>query len=147
MDAMKEEYICYCGVYCGNCAVKAKVRPAASDLYKEMRIAGYEDFIGFIPNGKEFWTFLKFMAENGTCDSCKNGGGDPGCKIRMCARGKGVEMCAFCGEYPCGIFDGLHGGHPELYQDNALLREKGMKAWAEMQDGRESKKITFQELR
>ena len=25
---MNKEYICYCGLYCGNCAVKVKVEPA-----------------------------------------------------------------------------------------------------------------------
>ena len=40
-----KEYICYCGLYCGNCAVKAKVEPASKVLYEEMKKAGFEDII------------------------------------------------------------------------------------------------------
>ena len=38
---MDDKYICYCGLYCDNCAVMAKVAPAAKTLYDEMLKAGY----------------------------------------------------------------------------------------------------------
>jgi hypothetical protein len=144
---MKKEYICYCGLYCENCAIKAKVGPAAEALYKEMCKAGYESFIDYLPSGTEFWKFLKYTAQNGTCNSCKDGGGDPGCKIRICAREKKVEMCPLCSEYPCAKITDFFGTHSEVYGDNLLLKEKGMDAWAKMQDERRSKGITFQDLR
>jgi len=33
---MDRKYACYCGLYCENCAVKAKVEPAARVLFDEM---------------------------------------------------------------------------------------------------------------
>jgi len=53
--------------------VKATVEPAAGVLYNEMRRTAFEDIIDLMPNGKEFWGFLKGMAENGACQSCREG--------------------------------------------------------------------------
>ena len=132
---MNRKYICYCGLYCENCAVMAKVTPASKVLYDEMRKAGFEEVIQFIPGGDGFWPFLKDMAENGLCVSCKDGGGDPGCAIRICAKDKAVEMCVLCEEYPCERFDTFQG-FPIYKKDNDMLREQGMEVWAKKQDER-----------
>ena len=144
---MDDKYACYCGLYCLNCAVKVTVEPAAKVLYGEMRRTGFEDIIDFMPNGKEFWGFLKSMAEEGTCDSCYKGSGNPSCAIRLCARETGVEMCAFCGKYPCAHFDELFPMYPPLSEDNALLRDKGMPAWAALQDERRTTGFTYPDAR
>jgi len=133
---MDKEYICYCGLYCENCAVKAKINPAAKVLHDEMKSAGFEEIIHYIPGGDGFWPFLKDIAENGTCTSCRDGSGNPGCAVRICAKDKGVEMCALCDSYPCERFDEFFKGYPILEHDNALLREKGMEAWSTLQDER-----------
>lgn len=140
---MKESSVCYCGLYCENCATKARVVPAAQTLYKEMQQAGFEEVVPFLPNGEAFWSVLKSMAEEGTCDSCKAGSGNPDCAIRLCAKEKGVEVCALCECYPCPHFDELLKGYPVLKQDNALLREEGMAAWGRMQDGRRAEGFTY----
>ena len=49
---MDRKYTCYCGLYCENCAVKAKVEPAAKVLFEEMKKAGFEEVIGYIPGGE-----------------------------------------------------------------------------------------------
>jgi len=51
---MNKKYICYCGLYCENCAVKVKIEPVAKILYEEMKKAGFEEIIQFIPNGDKF---------------------------------------------------------------------------------------------
>ena len=140
---MNKSYICYCGLYCENCAVMAKVAPAAKTLYEEMRKAGFEEIIHLIPGGDDFWPFLKGMAEDGVCVSCKDGSGNPGCAVRICAREKGVEACALCEEYPCERFEAFFEGYPILKQDNALLREQGMDAWARLQDERRKNGFTY----
>ena len=142
---MEKNYNCYCGLYCGNCAVKVKVEHAAKVLYSEMKSAGFEDVISFIPGGDGFWPFLKGMAETGMCISCRDGGGDPGCAIRLCAKEKDVDMCVFCIEYPCGKLTDMLKRLPVLAQDNELLRDKGWDAWAELQDERGTKGYTFTE--
>ena len=139
---MNKSYICYCGLYCENCAVKAKVAPAAKTLYDEMLKAGFEGVIQYIPGGDGFWPFLKSMAEYGLCVSCREGGGDPGCAIRICAKEKAVEMCVLCGDYHCGRFETFQGFG--IYKkDNDLLREQGMEAWAKLQDERRRNGFTY----
>ena len=144
-----KKYICYCGLYCENCVVKAKVTPAAKVLYDVMRKAGFEETINYIPGGDGFWPFLKNMAVDGLCISCIDGGGDPGCAIRLCAKEKGVDMCALCKEYPCSHFDASLQKYPALNimkQDNALLREHGMDAWMKLQEERKVNGYTYEDV-
>jgi hypothetical protein len=144
---MDKNYCCYCGLYCENCATKAKVEPAAKVLYAEMKKAGFEDVIHFLPDGEKFWSFLKGMAEQGACVSCKAGSGDPGCVIRKCAIEKGVEMCAFCEDYPCDNFTKYFEALPVFKHDNALLKEEGWEAWSKLQDERKAKGFTYTETK
>jgi len=140
---LDEKYVSYCGLCCENCAVRAKINPASKVLFNEMKNAGFAEIIHFIPNGDIFWSFLKDMAENGTCTSCREGSGNPGCTVRVCAKEKGIEMCAFCDNYPCDRFVDFFKGYPMLQQDNALLREKGMDAWLKLQDERHASGFTY----
>ena len=143
---MNREYICYCGLYCGNCAVKVKVEPASKILYEEMRKAGFEDVINFFPDGDKFWSFLKGMAVDGVCISCKAGSGNPACPIRKCAKEKGIEMCALCENYPCEHlhFAALFDSSSILKEDNLLLREKGIGEWSKLQDERQARGFIYQ---
>jgi hypothetical protein len=140
---MDKKYACYCGLCCENCAIKVRVFPAAKTLYDEMRNAGFDDVVNAIPGGDAFWTFLKNIAENWICTSCRDGSGDPGCKIRLCAQEKGVDMCVFCDDYPCALLKDMYGRNTVIVKDNALLREKGWDAWLKMQDERRARGFTY----
>jgi len=140
---MDNKYFCYCGLYCKNCAVKVKVEPAAIVLYDEMKKAGFEEIVNMIPGGTEFWPFLKNMAEQGVCISCREGSGNPGCAVRICAKEKNVEMCALCESYPCELFTRYFEGYPVLKHDNALLREKGFDVWLKLQTERQARGYTY----
>jgi len=140
---MNKNLSCYCGLCCENCAVKAKVEPAAKVLFDEMKKAGFEEFINFIPGGEGFWTFLKGMVKDGICVSCRDGSGNPGCKVRVCAQEKNVEMCAFCNDYPCEKFSEFFKNYPMLEKDNALLRDKRWDEWEKLQDERKAKGYTY----
>ena len=144
---MDKKYVCYCGLYCENCAVKVKVEPAAKCLYDEMKSAGFEEVISFIPGGEGFWSFLKGMTDDGICISCRDGGGDPGCVIRVCAKEKGVEICTLCDDYPCDKVAVFLERHPALDSDNALLRNKGWATWSVLQDERMYEGYTYQDER
>jgi hypothetical protein len=133
---MDEKYACYCGLYCENCAIKTKVNPAAKALYDEIKASGFDEAISTVPGGEGFWKFLGEMANLWVCTACREGSGDPGCAVRICAKEKGVEMCALCESYPCGHIDKMFKGHRTLLRDNIFLREKGMEEWLRMQDER-----------
>ena len=142
---MNQEYLSYCGIYCENCAVVAKITPTAKALYNEMNKAGYAEVIHLIPDGAGFWPFLKNMAENGACSSCKGGGADPNCAIRICAKEKGQEVCVLCTEYPCPNFVDILKRNPILVKDNILLRDQGLEVWAKLQDERQTNGFTYQD--
>jgi hypothetical protein len=142
---MNRKNTCYCGLYCGNCAVKVKVEPASAVLYEEMKKAGFEEIMPFFPDGDKFWSFLKGMAVKGVCISCKEGSGNPACKVRLCAIEKNVEMCALCESYPCEHFTIFFEGYPVLRSDNAVLREQGWEAWSLLQDERQARGFTYTE--
>lgn len=133
---MDKQYICYCGLYCGNCAVKMKVEPAAKVLHEEMEKLGFGGIMSFFPDGEKFWSFLKGMSTHGTCISCKAGSGNPACQVRVCAKEKNVEACALCESYPCGHFSEFFAAYPTLEDDNAVLRGQGWNAWEKLQDER-----------
>jgi hypothetical protein len=137
--------MCYCGLYCENCAVKVKVFPAAKTLYEEMKNAGFDNVVNNLPGGDGFWSFLTNIAEHWECKSCKEGSGNPGCVVRKCAEEKGVQMCALCESYPCELIDNFDAGYPVLKLDNALLRDKGIDAWAKLQDERQAAGFTYSE--
>lgn len=142
---MDKKYMCYCGLYCENCATKARVEPAALVLYEEMKKAGFEDVIQFLPDGIPFWNILRSIAEEGACVSCKGGSGNPACEIRLCAKEKGVSVCACCDLYPCDKFGDFLNSYPMLKEDNALLRDKGIAAWSSLQDERKANGYTYAE--
>jgi len=144
---MDKKYCCYCGLYCENCAVKVKIEPAAKILYEEMKKAGFEEIIHIISGSDGFWSFLKSMAKQGVCISCKEGSGNPGCKVRICAKEKNVEMCAFCESYPCELFTKYFEGYPILKHDNSVLRNQGMDAWSKLQDERRTRGFTYAETK
>ena len=142
---MDKKYMCYCGLYCENCATKAKVEPAAKVLYSEMKKAGFEDIVQFLPDGEAFWRFLKSVSEEGACISCRDGSGNPGCRVRICAQQNGVDMCAICQSYPCYKFDDFFKGYPMLKEDNTLLKQSGLDAWSALQEKRKANGYTYTE--
>ena len=134
---MDKGYACYCGLYCGNCPMKLKVNPAAKVLYDEIRNAGFDRVVLTFPGGDSFWNILEMTAVKMVCTSCREGSGDPECAVRICAKEKGVEMCALCTEHPCEHIGKLYAtGHPTLEKDNILLRDKGWEEWGKVQDER-----------
>ena len=140
---MDKKYACYCVLYCENCAVKVKVEPAAKTLLNEMTKLGFGEIISFFPNGEKFWEFLKNISTKGICTSCKEGSGNPACKVKLCAKEKNIEMCAFCKSYPCEFFNDLFEGYPMLKHDNWILKEKGWRAWEKTQAKYQTEGVGF----
>jgi hypothetical protein len=124
-----------------------KVEPAAKVLFDEMKKAGFEEIIHLIPGSDGFWSFLQSMAEQGVCTSCREGGGNPGCAVRICAKEKNVEMCALCENYPCELFARYFKGYPVLEHDNDLLRREGFDAWLKLQNERKAREFIYNNLK
>ncbi len=77
---------------------------------------------------------MKWFQKYSACPGCQNGGGPPDCKIRACAKSKGVEVCASCSEMPC---DTLKKASEHMLYDvikaSEEIKTKGKDAWLEEQ--------------
>ena len=74
----------YCGIYCGACSIAMYGRTGHGD--------GFATCLGRVPR------------EELVCGGCKSDdvyAGCSTCSLRGCARGKNVEHCVDCADYPC----------------------------------------------
>lgn len=91
-----EEMVGYCGYRCHLCAARSDDPDVRRRLVEGWRrLFGHESY----------------TAENVRCDGCRSDGrlADTECKARPCAREKGVESCAECGDFPCDKMKHLMG--------------------------------------
>ena len=108
--AESQDLIGYCGLYCGDCAGYTQtVANLAADLRKELRRQRFDqmaDMLAKVPFFKEFKHYDKCYNLLGTmmklrCKrACRRDGGPPNCKIRRCARKKGLDGCWQCEDFP-----------------------------------------------
>ena len=132
----KERLVAYCGLYCEDCyGFNGRIPDLARDLRKELRKSRYDKFAGFMaqsPFGKDFQNYddcyrvlgamVRFRCRKG----CKNGGGNPSCKIRKCAQEKGFEGCWLCGESEkCGNLGFLVPVHGDAHLKNLKAIKNG----------------------
>jgi len=127
----------YCGLYCGACEVQDAYRRALEGG----REAAWDDlpvrFSEYIPRGEV------------RCRGCKTDdvfGGCAMCRMRACARERGVGFCFECGDYPCAIvrekeaaverFVGVMPHAAAIVRDLADVERMGREAWFAERRGR-----------
>jgi len=139
----QENLITYCGLYCGDCyGFNGKIPNLARDLRLELRKSKFDKFAAFMSQtgfGKDFKNYdecyrvlgamVKFRCKRG----CRNGGGSPFCKIRICSQEKGFEGCWICGEFEkCEKLEFLSHVHGDAHKKNLRrLKRLGTKPFAE----------------
>ena len=140
----KLQDVTYCGLYCRLCSTKFRVPETASALRDTLASDGWQDFVEQImPDFKAFWAVLnRFSDFDKTCPSCREGCGDPGCKIRKCAKKRNVDICPDCEEYPCEHIHALAQRYPNLVPDGFRLK----KNWCRNMDRRTGKKDVKQDF-
>jgi len=140
--------VTYCGLYCDLCAQHGRIPQQARALMTSMANEGYEFWAQELPGFNEFWGFLTDLCDpDQACPGCRQGGGPPFCGIRKCARQRGVEVCAFCEEYPCQRVLGLAKGYPTLVADGQRMREIGVEAWIQEQEKRAETGFSYVDIR
>jgi len=92
-----------------------------------------------------FWKFLDSLVKM-DC-TCRTGGGPPDCKIRICAKEKGVDACPLCAEYPCSLIESLAKHYVTVIQDGKRLRKIGLKAWVREQEVRAKRGVVYADTR
>ncbi|HOP09286.1 MAG TPA: DUF3795 domain-containing protein [Candidatus Methanofastidiosa archaeon] len=130
-----EREIAYCGLYCKDCFLrKGEIADMARDLRKALRDEkftkmhkGLSKYFKELENYETCYETLGALVKFRCKKSCKDGSGNPFCKIRKCAIKKGYDGCWECGDYKdCRLFDSLKEVHGEATTKNLnKLKGKG----------------------
>ena len=93
------EAIAYCGLVCQTCPIYIATREESKAEQQKMRAEVAQLC-------REQYGMEYGLEDITDCDGCRSDGGRlfsacDTCHIRSCARQKGFENCAFCGEYAC----------------------------------------------
>ncbi len=99
--------IAYCGLYCGDChSYKGEIADLARDLRKSLRGAKFDRVSeGLSDHFKQFkeydvcYEVLGAMVKLRCKKGCREGGGNPWCKVRGCCQRKNISGCWECEEF------------------------------------------------
>jgi hypothetical protein len=128
----------YCGLYCGACRVRqGKIKEAVNNLSDIIASYGFDkimpELANWEPSFKHYNEFKQVMdglvKMFGYCPGCLDNGGDPNCKVRLCAKQKDYRTCTECNEaQSCQKLEPYR-----KYFDTALssIHESGIKGYAE----------------
>ncbi|MCD4829072.1 MAG: DUF3795 domain-containing protein [Candidatus Cloacimonetes bacterium] len=132
---MEKESIAYCGLNCALCQRKsADIKDKAHALMAALNGVNFSEVAKVIPfmnsKYKNFLKIVKFLS--GECPGCRQGGGNPFCGIRKCAKKKEYFTCAEC-EQLCKRFKMLFRVHIDNeVQDNiARIKQEGIDKFVE----------------
>jgi uncharacterized protein DUF3795 len=130
--------IAYCGLYCAECPNKTGViADKARDLRKELRTYRFEktaELLAEFPyfneykNYKTCYEVLGAMVKMRCYKTCREGGANPGCKIRKCAKKNTYAGCWECTKFEnCEKLDFLNTNHGKAHIKNLRkLNKKGI---------------------
>lgn len=101
----------YCGLLCDGCPIH--LATLETDLIRKQAMR--EDIVRQCATEYGINIQLRDVTD---CDGCtaETGrifSGCRNCTIRNCARERGVENCAHCGDYPCEKLDDIFGQEPD----------------------------------
>ena len=105
--------IAYCGLNCAECfSYNRTVSEAAKSLRRELRAAklkGAWQEIPFLGEYEPFKKSLDGLAMLRCTKVCRDGAGNPWCKIRKCCQKKGIEGCWECTDFEtCNKLNGRY---------------------------------------
>lgn len=127
-----ENAIAYCGLYCANCFNhKGEIADMARDLRKKLRqekfdqkAPGLSKYFKGLTDYAVCYEVLGAMVRLRCSRNCREGGGNPGCKIRLCCKKKNVTGCWECTEFEsCNKLDFLK----PIHQDEHLINLRKIK--------------------
>jgi len=115
----------FCGIWCGSCAGGNGVSIELTKRYEEFVKKG--NLEKWAPKTFDFKEFMKGLASIQNvhpCPGCLKGGGNPTCKVRICASKKSIVSCGQCDQLMiCKNFEDLEKHYPKIKDD--LTKTKG----------------------
>lgn len=131
----------YCGLYCNACGIRqGKIKTAVNNLRNIIAAYGFDKVIPELddwePSFKHYDEFSQVMnglvKMFGDCQGCLQGGGDPNCKVRLCAKQKGYRTCAECSETEtCENLAPYRKGYKGLTHALQSIKQNGIEKYAE----------------
>lgn len=130
--------IAYCGLYWVECPNHTGIiADSARDLRKELRKYRFDktaeslstlSFFKEFKNYPECYEVLSAMVKLRCRKTCRNGGGNPFCKIRICCERKEIEGCWECDDFEeCEKLKFLETNHGKAHIKNLkIIRKKGI---------------------
>ncbi len=100
--------LAYCGLICEKCAIYLATREQNEEKKLKMRADIAQEI-------KKHYSQETKPEDVGDCDGCKSEGGrlfSTSCRIRKCAKGKRIDNCAGCIDYPCEELEKLFKTDP-----------------------------------
>jgi hypothetical protein len=89
-----------CGLACGTCPIHLATREPDEGKRGALRAEIARQCV-------EQYSMPMAVADVTDCDGCRAGGrlfsGCRNCRIRPCALGRGLEICAACEDYACAV--------------------------------------------
>jgi hypothetical protein len=137
MKETNSKAISFCGLFCLDCpGYTGSIADLARDLRQELRRTRFDltaDYMAELHVFKEFkdyrtcYEVLGAMVKFRCRRLCREGGGNPYCKIRKCCQKKGMEGCWECAGFAeCEKLDYLKPNHGDAHIKNLRkIRIKG----------------------
>lgn len=149
MSEEEHRLVGYCGLYCGLCSHRNRIPQRARLLHDSLKEEGWSSWYKYDDSISEafpvFWDFLDGLVKM-DC-TCRTGGGPPDCKIRACAKDRGVDVCPFCSDYPCRLIEELAEHYVSAIQDGRRMRKIGLKEWVGEQEERARRGVVYADTR
>lgn len=134
-------FVGYCGLYCNACGIRQeKIKKAVDNLRSIIAHYGFDkmmpELANWEPRFKHYSEFNQVMdglvKMFGDCPGCLQGGGDPNCKVRTCAKEKEYRTCAECDEAEtCESLAPYREGYKGLTPALESIKQDGVTRYAE----------------
>ena len=130
---MNESYnhIAYCGLNCTTCFVyKKTVSEAAKALRRELHAVKLKDSwteIPFLGAYEPFKKSLDGLAMLRCTKLCREGAGNPWCKIRKCCQKKEIDGCWLCAD-----FESCQKLNPAYLKNLKKIKKIGIEEYAKI---------------
>ena len=141
MNADNKDLIAYCGLYCGDCfSYKGEIADMARDLRKKLRQEKFEriaeglcKYFKDFQDYKQCYNVLGGMVRLRCKRTCRYGGGNPSCKVRICCQKRNIQGCWECNEFEtCAKLDFLKPIHEDANLKNLRkLKKQGIEKFLE----------------
>ena len=138
---MSMDNIAYCGLYCSECPNrKGIIADLARDLRKALRTYRFDKTAELLSSFSFFKTFEKYpdcyevlgaMVKLRCGKNCRDGGGNPSCKIKKCVSKKQISGCWEYNEFEhCNKLGFLETNHGKAHIKNLnIIKKKGIEAF------------------